>query len=83
MFNANLFGGIGRSTSDSVLSWLAMSQNPAPDDSPEIQVARKNLAEAKNLNERLAAVSKAMDLGMSLHQIESFLDWLDNIRTHD
>jgi hypothetical protein len=47
----------------------------APDLAHEI--ARFALAYAATLRERTAAIQVAVSLGMSLNQIEEYLDWLD------
>jgi DNA-binding transcriptional MerR regulator len=36
------------------------------------------LQKAENILERVEAIKTALSLGMSLQEIESFLDWLDS-----
>lgn len=40
--------------------------------------ARLKLERADNTTERCKAVETALSLGMSLQEIEQYLDWLDN-----
>jgi hypothetical protein len=44
------------------------------------EIAKILLEQAGNLIERARAVETAMWLGMPLHKIEEYLDWLDAIR---
>ena len=43
--------------------------------------ARQLLANAETFAERGDAVESALELGMSLREIEEYLDWLDNQRS--
>jgi hypothetical protein len=42
--------------------------------------ARQLLMKARTADERLAAVRTAMAAGVPLSEIESLLDWLDNVQ---
>jgi DNA-binding transcriptional MerR regulator len=44
------------------------------------EAARHLLEQALTRAEREEAIRKAMQLGMPLHEIQEFLDWLDAIR---
>jgi DNA-binding transcriptional MerR regulator len=43
--------------------------------------ARLLLEQADNPRDRQEAVRAAIDLGMPLHEIEQYLDWLDLVRS--
>ena len=45
------------------------------------EIAKLVLEKAGTFLERTEAVRTALSLGMSLHEIESYLDWLDNMRS--
>jgi DNA-binding transcriptional MerR regulator len=42
--------------------------------------AKLLLERAENLLQRAEAIRTAISLGMPLHEIEAYLDWLDTIR---
>jgi DNA-binding transcriptional MerR regulator len=42
--------------------------------------AKQRLQQAATLPERVAAMDVALDLGMTLAEIEDYLDWLDTVR---
>ena len=42
--------------------------------------AKQRLQQAATLPERVAAMDAALDLGMTLSEIEDYLDWLDAVR---
>jgi len=44
------------------------------------EIAKLVLEKAGTFLERTEAVRTALSLGMSLREIESYLDWLDNMR---
>ena len=44
------------------------------------EIAKLLLEHAETWLERSEAVKAALDLGMPLHEIEAFLDWLDLMR---
>jgi len=44
------------------------------------EIAKLLLEHADTFLERTQAVRTAMDLGMPLHEIQDYLDWLDAIR---
>jgi DNA-binding transcriptional MerR regulator len=44
------------------------------------ETARELLAQARTFLERTRAVEAALSLGMPLHEIEQYLDWLDAVR---
>lgn len=46
------------------------------------QIAKLILEHAQTPREREEAIQKAISLGMPLHEIEQYLDWLDAIRRH-
>jgi DNA-binding transcriptional MerR regulator len=46
------------------------------------QIAKLILEHAQTPHEREDAIQKAIALGMPLHEIEQYLDWLDAIRRH-
>ena len=46
------------------------------------EIAKLLLEHANSWLERSEAVKVALDLGMPLHEIEDFLDWLDMMRGH-
>jgi hypothetical protein len=45
------------------------------------EIAKLVLEKAGTFLERTEAVRTALSLGMSLQEIESYLDWLDNVRS--
>ena len=45
------------------------------------EIAKLVLEKAGTFLERTEAVRTALSLGMSLEEIESYLDWLDNMRS--
>jgi len=45
------------------------------------EIAKLVLEKAGTFLERTEAVRTALSLGMSLQEIESYLDWLDNMRS--
>jgi len=47
------------------------------------EVAKLLLEHAETFLERTEAIQAALDLGMPLHEIESYLDWLDSVRHRD
>lgn len=47
------------------------------------EIAKILLEQGKTLPDRGRAVEAALKLGMPLHEIESYLDWLDLIRASD
>jgi len=47
------------------------------------EIAKILLEQGKSQPERGRAVEAALKLGMPLHEIESYLDWLDLIRASD
>lgn len=62
-----------------------MTENPRPVASTGSKYARHEIAKgvlaaAKNRAERDRAIRTAMELGMPLHQIEDYLDWLEQKR---
>lgn len=44
------------------------------------QIAKLILEHARTPREREEAIQKAISMGMPLHEIEQYLDWLDAIR---
>jgi len=44
------------------------------------EVAKLMLEHAETLLERTEAIKVALSLGMPLHEIEAYLDWLDSLR---
>jgi DNA-binding transcriptional MerR regulator len=44
------------------------------------EVAKLMLEHAETFLERTEAIRVALNLGMPLHEIEAYLDWLDSIR---
>ena len=44
------------------------------------EVAKLMLEHAETLLERTEAIKVALTLGMPLHEIEAYLDWLDSLR---
>jgi DNA-binding transcriptional MerR regulator len=44
------------------------------------EVAKLMLEHAETLLERTEAIKVALSLGMPLHEIEAYLDWLDLLR---
>jgi hypothetical protein len=44
------------------------------------QIAKLLLEHAATFLDRTEAIKAAMDLGMPLDEIESYLDWLDTVR---
>lgn len=44
------------------------------------EIAKLILEHAESNGERAAAIRTALSLGMPLHQIEEYLDWLDQVR---
>jgi hypothetical protein len=47
------------------------------------EVAKLMLEHAGTFVERTEAIKVALNLGMPLHEIEAYLDWLDSIRGTD
>ncbi|MHB8973174.1 MAG: hypothetical protein ACYC3X_24000 [Pirellulaceae bacterium] len=47
------------------------------------EVARLLLEQADNFVKREDAVRTALELGMPLHEIEEYLDWLDMVRARN
>jgi DNA-binding transcriptional MerR regulator len=47
------------------------------------EVAKLLLEHAETFLERGEAIRAALDLGMPLHEIEAYLDWLDSVREAD
>ena len=45
------------------------------------EIAKRRLEQADTFLERTKAIEAAMDLGMPLHEIEEYLDWLDMLRS--
>ena len=52
-----------------------------PDVDMADEIAKTLLENAQTLAERVEAIQTALRLGMPLHQIEEFLDWLDACRS--
>jgi DNA-binding transcriptional MerR regulator len=46
-------------------------------------IAKLILENARTAREREKAIERALALGMQLHEIEEYLDWLDAIRRRD
>jgi hypothetical protein len=44
------------------------------------EIAKLTLEQARTFQERAAAIRAALSLGMPLHEIETYLDWLDATR---
>ena len=44
------------------------------------EVAKLILEHSGTFLERTEAIQAALDLGMPLHEIEAYLDWLDSVR---
>ena len=44
------------------------------------EIAKLLLEHARTFLERSEAIKSAMRLGMPIHEIEEYLDWLDSIR---
>jgi DNA-binding transcriptional MerR regulator len=44
------------------------------------QIAKLILEHAQTPADRVGAIQKAWELGMPLHKIEEYLDWLDSIQ---
>jgi hypothetical protein len=49
-------------------------------DSMTHEVAKLMLEHADTFLKRAEAIQVALDLGMPLHEIEAYLDWLDAVR---
>ena len=47
------------------------------------EVAKLMLEHAETFIERTEAIRAALNLGMPLHEIEAYLDWLDSIREEE
>ena len=45
------------------------------------EIAKRRLEQADTFLERTKAIEAALDLGMPLHEIEEYLDWLDMLRS--
>ena len=45
------------------------------------EIAKLALEHAGTFLERTEAIKAALDLGMPLHEIEEYLDWVDTIKT--
>jgi hypothetical protein len=46
------------------------------------EIAKLLLEHAETFLERTEAIKSALGLGMPLHEIEDYLDWLDAVRGH-
>jgi DNA-binding transcriptional MerR regulator len=46
------------------------------------EIAKLLLEHAETVLDRQKAIKTALGLGMPLHEIESYLDWLDFVRAH-
>jgi DNA-binding transcriptional MerR regulator len=44
------------------------------------EIAKLLLEKARTFTERQQAITAALNLGMPLHEIQDYLDWLDTIR---
>ena len=47
------------------------------------EIAKLLLEHAETVLDRQKAIKTAIGLGMPLHEIESYLDWLDLVRSQD
>lgn len=47
------------------------------------EIAKLLLEHAETFLERTEAIKSALSLGMPLHEIEQYLDWLDSVRGTD
>ena len=47
------------------------------------EIAKLLLENADTILDRKKAIQAALDLGMPLHEIEEYLDWIDLVRTRD
>ena len=45
-------------------------------------IAKLLLDHAQTAPARVEAIQRAMELGMPIHEIEEYLDWLDSIRNN-
>jgi len=47
------------------------------------EIAKLMLEHADSMLERQEAIERALELGMPIHEIEDYLDWLDRMRDGD